>query len=199
MSSEPVACPVDPAVAEELPGLRLWALDIIGGDAPTPDTLKARLRAMSSRFRGQDAIALRSKPIPHAYRVFFRHIGLDPDATRTPVEEAALQRLIRGAFEATNLLDDALLIALVETGVPLWALDADRVAEPLGITLEAGRLVVVDDAGLVAPLFGELEPRVRVTRETARMLLFAVQAPGVPEIFVEEAMWSCLGVLQPEG
>src|SRR4051794_5446005 len=96
---------------------------------------------LSDRFRGAQAIALRRSPIPSAYRVFFRHVGLDPDTTRTPVEEAAVQRLVKGAFEATNLLDDALLIALVETGVPLWALDADRVREPLGIGTGAdGRL-----------------------------------------------------------
>ena len=31
-----------------------------------------------------------------------------------------------GGFRSTNLLDDAILIATVETGVPLVAFDADR-------------------------------------------------------------------------
>ena len=66
-------------------------------------------------------------PVPWAYRVFFRHIGLDPDVTRTPIESAALERLIRGGWRSENLLDDALTIALIETGVPLWALDAGHV------------------------------------------------------------------------
>ena len=43
---------------------------------------------------------MRSRPVPHAYRVFFRHIGLDPDATRTPVEAAAMDRLLRGRYDA---------------------------------------------------------------------------------------------------
>jgi DNA/RNA-binding domain of Phe-tRNA-synthetase-like protein len=190
---------VDDEVRAEFPELRLRTLEVPRGRARTPPAVRERLRGLSDRFRGAQALALRRQPVPSAYRVFFRHIGLDPDTTRTPVEEAAMQRLIRGAFEATNLLDDALLIALVETGVPLWALDADRVAEPLGIALDRGRLAVVDREGPIAPLFGELVRPAGVTRETARMLLFAVQAPGVPSIFVEEAMWSCLGVLEGEG
>ena len=190
---------VDAEVAAEFPELRLWTLPVPRGSGRTPPAVRDRLRRLSDRFRGAQAVALRQRPVPWAYRVFFRHIGLDPDATRTPVEEAAMQRLIRGAFEATNLVDDALLIALMETGVPLWALDAGAVAEPLGIALRDGRLAVVDQEGLVAPLFGAPEPRVGVTRQTERTLLFAVQAPGVPAIFVEEAMWSCLGVLCGEG
>jgi DNA/RNA-binding domain of Phe-tRNA-synthetase-like protein len=190
---------IDDEVRAEFPELRLRTLEVARGSGRTPRAVRDRLRRLSDRFRGPQALALRRQPIPSAYRVFFRHIGLDPDTTRTPVEEAAMQRLIRGAFEATNLLDDALLIALVETGVPLWALDADAVAQPLGIGIDDGRLVVVDEHGVVAPLFGAVEQRVGVTWETARMLLYAVQPPGVPEIFVEEAMWSCLGVLQGEG
>jgi len=190
---------VDDEVRAEFPELRLRTIEVARGPGRTPPAVRDRLRRLSDRFRGAQALALRRQPIPSAYRVFFRHIGLDPDTTRTPVEEAAMQRLIRGAFEATNLLDDALLVALVETGVPLWALDAGAVAEPLGIALRDGRLAVVDQEGLVAPLFGAPEPRVGVTRQTERTLLFAVQAPGVPAIFVEEAMWSCLGVLCGEG
>ena len=42
---------------------------------------------------------MRERPIPWAYRVFFRQIGLDPDRTRTPVEQLALDRLHDGAFK----------------------------------------------------------------------------------------------------
>lgn len=192
---------IDREVAAEFPELRLRTLPVGRGSGRTPDAVRERLRTMSSRFRGMHALAVRRDPIPSAYRVFFRHVGLDPDQTRTPVEAAAVRRLIRGAFEAESLLDDALLIALVETGVPLWALDADRVAEPLGIA--PGRtehLAVLDADGVVAAeLFGEVAPGLGVTKATERMLLFAVQVPGVPEIFVEEAMWACVGVLDSDG
>ena len=71
--------------------------------------------------------------MPAAYRVFFRHIGLDPDVAPTPIEEAMLARMLQGGFISSNLLADALLIALVDTGVPVWALAAAAVDGPLGI------------------------------------------------------------------
>ena len=187
-------------VRDEFPELRLRTMAVERGSGKSPPEVRDRLRMLSDRFRGAQAIALRRSPIPSAYRVFFRHVGLDPDATRTPVEEAAVQRLVKGGFAATNLLDDALLIALVETGIPLWAVDADRVREPLGIgTAPDGRLAVCDADGPLATLFGAVTEGYGVTWETARMFIYTVQVPGVPGVFVDEAMWTCLGVLQGGG
>ena len=75
-------------------------------------------------------MAIRREPVPAAYRVFFRHIGLDPDVVRTPIEAAVLERMLRGGFLTGGLLEDVLLIALVDTGVPVWALDAERRRRP---------------------------------------------------------------------
>jgi DNA/RNA-binding domain of Phe-tRNA-synthetase-like protein len=191
---------VDEQVREEFPELRLRTAVVERGSGRTPAEIRQRLRMLSDRFRGAQAIALRRSPIPSAYRVFFRHVGLDPDTTRTPVEEAAVQRLVKGAFQATNLLDDALLIALVETGIPLWAVDADRTREPLGIgTSPDGRLAVCDADGPLATLFGPVDAAHVVTKDTTRMLIYTIQVPSVPPIFVDEAMWTCLGVLQDAG
>ena len=188
-------------VREEFPDLRLRTLLVERGPAKTPPAVRRRLADMSNRFRGAQAIALRRTPVNSAYRVFYRHVGLDPDTTRTPVEDAAVQRLVHGGFQATNLLDDALLIALMETGIPLWAVDADAAAEPLGIVTEgSGRLAVVDESSRVlATLFGDVQPPFGVTKASRRILLFTVQVPGVPAIFVEEAMHCSLGVLLGEG
>jgi hypothetical protein len=41
--------------------------------------------------------------------------------------------MMQGGFHSNHLLADALLITLVDTGVPVWALDAATVEEPLGI------------------------------------------------------------------
>lgn len=207
-----VAGPVAPAVREEFPELRLLSLTVDHRPGRSPRGVKDRLKTLSSRFRGAQAIAMRQDPIPWAYRVFYRHIGLDPDAQRTPVEEAAVQRLLHGGFRSRNLLDDALLISLVETGVPMWALDADRLDGALGVRLAApgerlgrdpeahelpsGRLVVADEASPVAVLFGDLARGHGVSRDTRRMTLFSLQVGGVPAIHVEEAFWSCLAVLQ---
>ena len=63
----------------------------------------------------------------------FAHIGLDPDIVRTPIEAAVLERMLRGGFLSGGLLSDVLLIALIDTGVAVWALDAESVDGPLGI------------------------------------------------------------------
>jgi DNA/RNA-binding domain of Phe-tRNA-synthetase-like protein len=202
---------VAPDVAEEFPALRLRYVEVDARTGRSSRGVKQRLKEMSSRFRGPQAVAMRQEPIPWAYRVFYRHIGLDPDADRTPVEQAAVQRLIQGAFRSRNRLDDALLIALVETGVPVWALDTDRIDGRLGIRLTgtgerlgggdrapalvSGRLVVADDRAPLAVLFGDLAPGHGVSARTTRMTLFTVQVQGVPEIHVEEAIDTCVEVL----
>lgn len=180
---------VDPAVAEELPGLWLAWTELEAVPGPSPPELRRRLRALSDEFRGPQAIALRRQPIPQAYRIFFRHIGLEPDERRTPVEALALERMQRGGFRSRSLLDDALTIALMETSVPVWALDGERLAGAPRLRADAGRLVVADDDGPVAELFGDPLPGRGVTRDSRRIVLYAVAVPGVPPIHVEEALW----------
>lgn len=199
-------------VHAEFPELRLHALALDARPTRSPPEVRERLRRLSDRFRGAQAVAMRRTAVPWAYRVFYRHIGLDPDISRTPIEAAAVERLLKGGWRSDNLLDDALTIALVETGVPLWALDAAHVegdlgirtaapGEPLGRTtreprrLPAGRLVVADHRSAVAVLFGELAEGHGVSRRTARMVLFTVAVAGVPEIHVEEALHSCADTL----
>ncbi len=213
MSAEPVECLVEDEIATELPGLRLWSLDITGADRRSPEELKQRMRDMSSRFRGGQAIALRSKPIPHAYRVFFRHIGLDPDVDRIPVEAVVVERLRAGNFRSVSLYHDALTVAIIETSVPVWALDAATLEGPLELRhlrsdeqlgrgaqyptwLPPGRLVVADPAGPVAVLFGDVAPTHGVTRDTKRARLFSVQVEGVPNIHVSEALWTVADIVQ---
>jgi DNA/RNA-binding domain of Phe-tRNA-synthetase-like protein len=197
----------------ELPQLGLVMLEVtappkLGGRSPSG--VREHLDVLATRFRGADALVLRQRPIPHAYRVFFRHVGLDPDTTRVPAEAAIVERLVHGGFASRNRLDDALTIALVETGVPLWALDADRIDGPLGLrlsepderlagsdgrSLPPGRIVVADARAPVAPLFGELAAAAVPGRRTTRLLLFAVRVDGVTAVAVEEALWTCVEAL----
>jgi len=209
--SEPEAGWVDAEVADEFPELRLFELAVDARPGRTPRSVQERLRYLSSRFRGPQAVAQRQQPVPWAYRVFYRHVGLDPDADRTPAEAAMLDRVMHGGFKSDNLLDDALLVALVETGVPIWALDAAKVDGTLGVRVAeegehlgraeaappvpAGRLVVADARSPLAVLFGELAPGHGVTRDTASMRLFSVQVAGVPAIHVEEALFQCSEIL----
>jgi DNA/RNA-binding domain of Phe-tRNA-synthetase-like protein len=182
---------VAPAVADELPGLALAWCGFEARPGPSRPEVRARLRALSDRFRGAQAIAQRRQAIPHAYRVLFRHIGIDPDVRRIPVEAAVLERLRLGGFPARNLVDDALLVATVETGVGVWALDAARLDGEPGLDVAGGRLVVADRGGrTLAELFSDPGPAHGVTAATRRVALYAVLAAGVPDIAGEEALWT---------
>ena len=111
----------------KFPGLaRAW-ITVDCRPEQEPRAGPGRLRDLSDRFYGAHAIHLRERPIPWAYRVFFRQIGLDPDRTRTPVEQLALERLHDGAFKTHGLPADALNIATVETGIALRVFDAESI------------------------------------------------------------------------
>src|ERR1700749_3163521 len=101
---------VEPRLREEFPGLRLdWTeVDARGGGGS--GEVERPLLEFANRYRGAGVVAMRTQPIPHAYRAFFRQVGLDPDAARIPSEEAAVRRLLQGRFEARNALPDGLLL-----------------------------------------------------------------------------------------
>jgi DNA/RNA-binding domain of Phe-tRNA-synthetase-like protein len=201
---------IDPELHEEFPALALRHTLVDRGSGRSTREVKQRLRTLADRFSGPQAINLRHQPIPWAYRVFFRHIGLDPDQQPTPVEELALQRMRHGGFPSQNLLDDALTIAIIESGVALRALDADRVSGAPGIRpslagealegrpgdLPTGTLVVADQERPLALLFGALAAGRGVQPKSSRTLLIAIQVAGVPEIAVEEALWLAASVLR---
>jgi DNA/RNA-binding domain of Phe-tRNA-synthetase-like protein len=199
-----------PELREELPGLALRYLSIERGSGRTPRHVKERLSHLSNRFSGPQAINLRHQPIPWAYRVFYRHIGLDPDEQPTPVEAVALERMKRGGFVSQSLLDDALTIAIIESGVALRAFDAGRSEGRLGIRptepgeglegrpgeLPSGTLVIADEARPLGLLFGPTAAGRGVRPRTRRTILAAVQVKGVPDIAVEEAIWLAADVLR---
>jgi DNA/RNA-binding domain of Phe-tRNA-synthetase-like protein len=198
MTEEPplVAVAIDPRVAGEHPGLRVWTARAAAGTGRTPRELRERLRLLADRFRGPEAVAMRTRPVPWAYRVLYRHLGIDPDVTRTPVEELVVERLLRGGFTAHGLPEDALALATLETGVPVYAVDADTLSGALLLTPdEGGRLVLADDAGAVATLFQTPAPDRLPGRATRTIALLAVQAPGVDDIYVEEAVWTAAAAL----
>jgi len=191
---------VDPAVRDEFPGLRLCWVTVPGHRASSPPELVRRLRDLSNRYRGGGVVAMRTKPVPQAFRAFFRQIGLDPDVHRIPSEEAAVARLVQGGFRSVDRVADACLIALIETGVPVWALDAEQVAQDtLGIRVAddpaPGSLVVGDGDGVVCVLFEQPVPTAAVGPRTRQVTFFAVAVDGVPEIHVEEALWCAADLL----
>ena len=194
---------VAPGLRDELPGLALRYLTIARGAGRAPREVKERLRLLSDRFDGKQAIVLRQRPIPWAYRVCYRHIGLDPDEQPTPIEGAVLERMARGRFSSRGLPDDALTIAIVESGVAMRAFDADRVSGRLGIRpsepgeglegrpgeLPPGTLAIADEERPLGLLFGATASGRAVGPRTRRTTIVAIQVKGVPDIAAEEALW----------
>lgn len=204
-------------IEEELPQLRLVVsharLARAGATKrASPRGVERRLHDLSNRYKGARAVGVRREPVPAAYRVFYRQIGLDPEVARTPVEAAVLERMLRGGFLSEGLLQDVLLIALIDTGVPVWALDARAVNGELGVRLSredeplgrksdawalpADRLVVADGSAALGLLFGELASECAPGARTREVALFAVQVAGVPTLYVEEALWICRNGLE---
>jgi DNA/RNA-binding domain of Phe-tRNA-synthetase-like protein len=194
---------IEPALADEFPGLSIVSTPLESRTGRSPEPLREQLRLLSDRIAGAQAIHLRQMPIPWAYRVFFRHIGLDPDTTRTPIEQLIFERIHDGRFKSRNRVDDALTIAMVEVGVALRAFDADRVEGRVGLRLSAegegfegrvsplpeGTIVVADEKRPIGILFDRTAQGRGVKRGTARVLLVAIGVRGVPDIAMEEALW----------
>ena len=199
---------VEPGLAAEFPELGLaWT---VAGAKPgrSPADVRERLRMASDRFTGGKAINMRQQPIPWAYRVFFRHIGIDPDEQRTPIEALAVERMRAGAFVSHGLVEDAVMLGTLETGVPVQAFDADAVEGDVGLRLSSageeldgyrpiapGSVLIADDARPLAVLFGDTAPGCEVRRSTGRVLLAAIRVAGVPPVSVDEALWTAFDTL----
>ena len=193
---------VEADLAGDFPDLGLVHTPLEARPRKTPRDVKQRLRALADRYTGGKVIHMRQDAIPWAYRVFSRQVGIDPDTDWTPVEAIAVERLRHGGLKSENIVDDALTIAIADTGVPVLALDADKLIGEPGLRLArpgeelagvrplaARQLVVADEGRPVAIVLGEVGHDAGVTPGTERMLLCALRVKGVPPIAVEEALW----------
>jgi DNA/RNA-binding domain of Phe-tRNA-synthetase-like protein len=201
---------VAPHVASEFPGLGISWVEVDGRPGRSPESVRRRLADLADRFYGAHAVHMRERPIPWAYRVFFRQIGLDPDRNRTPVEQLALDRLQDGGFKTRGLPADALTIATVETGIALRAFDAEQLQGALCIRdsapgeslagrpgkLAHGTLVIADERAPAGLLFGPTADGRSVEKSSRRIAVAAVQVNGVPQIAVDEALWMVSATLE---
>lgn len=201
---------VAPHIAAEFPGLGIAWVEIDGRPGRSSEPVRRRLRDLSDRFYGSHAIHMRERPIPWAYRVFFRQIGLDPDRTRTPIEQLTLDRLHDGAFAARGMPADALTIATVETGVALRAFDAAQIEGDLCIRdsapgeslpgkaaeLAQGTLTIADGRAPRDLLFGGAAAEEGVGSDARRIAVVALQVKGVPQAAVDEALWIACAAIE---
>ena len=191
----------------EFPELALWTATVDAAPGPSPAAVARRLTDMRDRLTGARATGVRDESTPWAYRVFARRLGVDPAARHTPVEEAALQRSTPEGIASRGLPDDALLVAALETGVPVLAFDADRLEGALHLRAAAegdvgiqelalGAPVIADDLRPVAMLFGATDPAFAVTDATRRIAFAGLQVKGVPDLSAQEALWTCVEIVR---
>jgi len=185
---------------QEFPGLRAEWRRCICSDNRCDAGVGERLDTLASRFSGRQAIELRQQQIPAAYRSFYRQIGIDPDLEPTHVEQAALSRLLAGGNRQSDRISDALLLALLETSVPVFAFEAAAVAPPVeirqalagelagGADLPPGTLILADRERALCQLFEQPDVAMAVTGKGAEILLVAVAVPGVSAIASDEAL-----------
>lgn len=188
---------IDRQVAAEFPDLDLRYTVLETGLEPSPPELHEQLADLSTRFRGQQAITLPTKPVPAAYRAFFRHVGLDPELVRNPAEAVSYDRIMRGTFRSYNRVADAIVATIVETHIALGALDADMLSGPLGIrpSPDDDVLSIVDADQTVGTLFGAILPGFGPTAHTRRVAITAVGVPGVHTWQLDYALWRVADLL----
>ncbi len=201
---------IEPALSEEFPGLSLVSTVVEGSTGRSSNALKAQMRSISDRVRGAQALQIREEPIPWAYRVFFRNIGLDPDTNRTPIEAVIFRRIFEGGLYSNNRVEDALAVAILETHVAIQAFDADRIEGEVGLRraveeegfegrtapLPTGTIVVADEQRPVGILFGRTAEGREPGKRTTRFLLVAIGVAGVPDIALEESLWVATSALR---
>ncbi|HWH44216.1 MAG TPA: TetR/AcrR family transcriptional regulator [Thermoleophilaceae bacterium] len=195
-------------------GLAVWAANAAATPGPTPSTVASRLGQLASvhgrapRVTAASASGIAPESTPWAYRVFARRAGLDPDAAPSPAAAIALHGPVTDAGASGQLLEDALTLVALETGVPLVAVDAGTLAgrpyARMGDAAELGAAglpasdapIVADESGPVAVLLGAVAPGRAPGPRTERLTLLALQVKGVPDVGVQEALWTAVEVLE---
>jgi DNA/RNA-binding domain of Phe-tRNA-synthetase-like protein len=204
---------IAPELAADHPGLGLYWVAVDACPAKTPDAVRRRMRDLAGRITGAHVIQSRQDTVPWAYRVLWRRLGVDPDVDRTPVEELMVQRLEHGGLPSRGTPDDAIVVATLETGVPIVVWDAAKVAGPPGLrpalageslggdegALRAGEIVYADESGPLAGLDGRVAASRAAGAETTSMLVCALAAAAVSRIEVDEALWIAVAMLEAAG
>jgi TetR/AcrR family transcriptional regulator len=202
--------PVLGSLRTELPELALWTTEVAARPGPSPAPVRRRLAHHSPSAKAAELGGARHESTPWAYRVLLRQLGIDPSEPRSPAELLALHPAEVDDLGSAGLPLDALVVAALETGVPLVAFDADRLSgspalrraragEALGgdgPPLADGRVVIADEERALAELFGPTAGAVAVSKATERIALAAIQAKGVPDLSVEEALWTASEIMR---
>lgn len=202
---------IDGQIAQDFPALGvLYATRAVGGRR-FQRAGRERLRLLGDRVGGERVATLRQQAIPGAYRAFARQVGLDPDADDLPLERVLMDRIRAGRFVPDGPVTDPCTVAMLETGVPVWALDDEQVhgalrvgsvpdeaADPGDGGPRPGGLAVWDAARPLAPLLGPPPPGLAATASANAVRLYALRVEGVPDATVREALWTAGQLMGPD-
>lgn len=200
-------------LADEFPGLDVYWLTVEARPGKTPRAVKERMRALAGRFTGAHVVQSRQDTVPWSYRVLWRRLGVDPDTDRTPVEALMVERLERGGLPSRGMPSDAIVVATLETGVPILVADAGKLTGSPGLrpaapgetlggpdgALRRGEVVYADEQAPLARLDGEVAATRAVGDGTTSMAVCALAATAVSQIEIEEALWIAAGLLESIG
>ncbi len=196
---KPTRAKIEPHIRDEFPELVLSYIRVRIEHGSSRHMAK-RLKLLADRIGGAQAVTLREQPTPHAYRTFFRHIGLDPDVTRTPIEEVVVRRLVTGGFRRSWPASDALTLAVADTGVAIWAYDGDAVRGDLVLrqavegervgasTVSAGTILISDEIEPLSVLFGSASAEAEAKPDSASAVACGLKVAGVSQLEVDEAL-----------
>jgi DNA/RNA-binding domain of Phe-tRNA-synthetase-like protein len=204
---------VEPGLAEELPGLAVYWLTVGARPGKTPSAVRDRMRELAGRITGARVVHSRQDPVPWSYRVLWRRLGVDPDSDRTPVEALMVERLEHGGLPSRGMPNDAIVVATLETGVPIVVADAAKLSGGPGLrpaatgetlggpegTLRTGEVVYADEQAPLARLDGQVAADRAVGDGTTTMAVCALAAAAVAQIEVEEALWIAADMLEAAG
>jgi DNA/RNA-binding domain of Phe-tRNA-synthetase-like protein len=205
---------VDERLAAELPGVVLQWTTVAARPTRTPRSIRDRMSELAGRLGGAHVVGARQDEVPWAYRVLWRKLGVDPDVDRTPIERLMLERLEAGGLPSRGMPSDAVVVATLETGVPVYVFDADVVTGRLGLRpalagealgdeasppLRAGEIVLADERRAVARLTGATAPGCAPGEGTTAMSICVLAAATVSQMALDEALWTASGLLEAAG
>jgi len=200
-------------LAEEFPGLEVYSLAVDARPGRTPDAVRRQMRELAGRISGPTVVQSRQDTVPWSYRVLWRRLGVDPDTDRTPVEALMVQRLEHGGLPSRGTPNDAIVVATLETGVPIVVFDADKVCGEPGLrpavtgeslggaegVLRSGEVVYADERAPLARLDGEVAADRAVGDATTAMLVCALAAAAISQVEIDEALWIAAELLEAAG
>jgi DNA/RNA-binding domain of Phe-tRNA-synthetase-like protein len=200
-------------LTSEFPALGVYWLTVDARVGKTAKAVRERMRMLAGRITGATVVQSRQDSVPWSYRVLWRRLGVDPDTDRTPVEELMVQRLEHGGLPSRGMPADAIVVATLETGVPIVVADAAKLSGSPGLRpavtgetlggvegmLRAGEIVYADERAPLARLDGQMGADYAVDASTTAMAVCALAAPAVSQIEIDEALWIAADLLETGG